>query len=912
MFSAADWYKDEKSNPFLAKYVNGILNEKKFKLAKILLIYGMKENHSEDEIRESLEKTLIHCVSSTEERIKDYFKKPKIRFFSSNEDDFSSKEDGLYIWINRNKDNSVQNFYNLFYKICEGSGEKIFLLNMVSGNIQSREALQYLEFGFGDPKLKFHYFFQSQENNSATKHKTDIGALNFAKNKNFTIPIESDYSNFKLRVKEKNTRAMSNNAVMFSVNNYLKSGKYQEAYTVLEFHKGLFKEGIIELYEKCFSDEVKLPIEEEYFEYVLTAKEFSEYFLYRLMYLDQSRASKESCRVIYNLLWTIYNLKCSKEVKNNGDGKYRFPIGFYEKLNNGNRNDFSFIRISSKQFHSQNYKSFFDLYNSLRHFKDPKFRSFDDKEQAKIYNDTREFLKDVFFDDYIRYTDFSNCESFNMLKSEVKDKLKLTEESFSGYIETRNESGKKDICFLSCMGSTDPGNIWEDTKNNTKYFMFGSSLCFCKAVDLSDEEDFKELRKWKRKNKFSYYFLCTKEISDTFKENQIHLTDLESESFYNNQIHLLPFKENPNFSDSYDFENLYQDESGEKSIYDFENSYRICKMIVDKLLLQFSKIYILESSGIPVIKMCWSFLSMQYQNRLIIYECIGPKEAYGKDFEQVSSKENNQIQPNNQNCVSVKEEGLHFNTENKYNILNMVTIESLSPMYLEQFLTQKLSYENLMKKLELEGKKIPQFDYSKINDLLIKVLLKTHYQIEFGEEKNAIMEMDFCFEEMASRIKNYFDDLKFENHDDAKQFYAEWKEKKRFSMDNSTYYFIKNCYQENPEDIEFNGITRMSGSILFCIYCYIHDFNEQKTKKLLLHVNEIWKKVSFIKHPSESENWKNENAPIFTNNILEEFIDNLVFKDVQSDYRNALEMYENIKKKVRNSYSGFKNNLSVN
>ena len=913
MFSNADWCKPGKPETVLAKQIESVLKNKDYSINKILLIYGYQYINgmpavSNEEIKKNLSYT-AEIIS--DERVASYLKNPTIRTIG-NSCDYSSSKNGLYLWIPYTDKHGTETayFYNEFIKIIEQAENKYYSLNLTSGNVQSREAIQFLPIVF----CELGRFFLFTENSTTATHRTDLSGLEWISGNKKEILEEKKLkcyhsrSSFK-RENESLYRLFIEKNLQFNI----EKKNYFAAYYFLKENENLFNKETIKLFDNCFLPftSIRYQIDDKN-RYYIAEKDLADYFFYRLMYIQglkgDQKYTKLTMNVLSDLLYTLFHLSTKSEgqcysdylikeqdrfvfIRKEAEENKRFAenIGKYDtknygdKTGNGRLSDFEGIK--GNQFNG--------IYGQFRHTDKPKDHyKYSTDEIIKAIDKLIDDLKKLFIRKYKEFTKFSECTKFkdcvkifqDDLIASIKNDLKPIDEkvpSKSNRIKEffkrlfKKQKRKEKSCYLSLMGSTDPGNIGK-FKDGKEYFMYGSSLCFSKELHNRKNKEFKELRKQTKKNGLPYYFICTKEIASNF--NGVDLSLLESKKVYNSKIHLVPFINDGSLDieQSYTFADI-QKTCQNMTDYELDTCFSICTHIIDQLLEKYDHIYIMESSGLPYVKMSFTYLSFIHQDKIKVLECTSPFKAYESelDIKHSEYKIPNSIAADElitakQHLTSAVQP---FNDKYRSTLLDYIKTGSLIPTYLFLYQTQKTTMNQIFsantdfmnelnQSITEAAKNIPQSEEDFItstgqDDKLISALIKAKYCLQYKEEVDAVLGLDFCFEYLVGQnLRKYI----VNNADTTtSNFYKTLIKKGNIAKteDCEVKKYVEHALGKLIEDdlkYLFGSITRKSGIYYIAIYYYLKKVDVDTAKMNIKEFDLVWKQCSNLKHNSGPNN----------------------------------------------------------
>lgn len=916
IFSNADWLTSKNKAPVLAKMIESIRENEDFRIGKILLIYGCKYENgkhiSDDKIIENLSQT-AQVIS--DERIACYLKNPIIRQIPDSKEqcDYTSDDDGLYLWIPETNKNTNETcyFYDEFIKIMKSAKCQYYYLNLTSGNIQSREAIQFLPTVFSQ---KNFYIFT--ENKIEPTHKTDPQALEWIKGEKDGIEEECKLSDYKSRVsfKSKNSE-MYKHFIENTIQYNIEQENFFTAYYHLKENESLFGQNTIDLFDSCFLPFTSIKYHDDYYgRYYITEQELAEYFLHRLMYISalkgKQKYSKLTMNVLSDLLYTLYHLstdengKCqmhyltkegdefvfnNKNQKDNEESAKNIGKKYTSNTNdiygNGPLNNYKFINFNLKKY-PYNF-NFCSIYNQYRHPNDPKYKKCTEEQIRDYIDQLISNLKDLFVTKFKSHTKYYECDTFKKIKTAFKNDLISVVR-----VRKKPTMNQGKTCYLSLMGSTDPGNIRLFDDGN-RYFMYGSTLCFSKDLSNEKNKDFDELRRIKKKNGLPYYLICTKEIANAFCEHNIEVADLEKKELYNSEIHLLPFinKDDISINQSYSFSEV-KDLCKDMTDYSLNACFSICTQIIDQLLsLGYDNIYIMESSGLPYVKMSFTYLSYVHQDKIKILECKDPSKAYESELDIKHSKYKipnsiaaDELITAKQHLASAVQA---FNDKYRSTLLDYIKTGSLIPTYLFLYQTQKTTMDHIFSantdfmnelnhSITEAAKNIPQSEEDFItsteqDNKLINALVKAKYCLQYKEEIDAVLGLDFCFEYLVGHnLKKYIVD----NADaTTSNFYKTLIENGSIAEteDCEVKKYVEHALGElikNDLKYLFSSITRKSSVYYIAIYYYLKKVNVDTAKKNIKEFDLVWEQCSNLKHNSDSN-----NGVLLTNETLSNIID---------------------------------------
>lgn len=260
------------------------------------------------------------------------------------------------------------------------------------------------------------------------------------------------------------------------------------------------------------------------------------------------------------------------------------------------------------------------------------------------------------------------------------------------------------------------------------------------------------------------------------------------------------------------------------------------------------------------------FYAYVHQDKIKILECKDPSAVY-KIKKNPPSKSGLEEKSK---IISKEEEILPFSDDYRSTLLDYIKTGSLIPTYLFLYLTQKTTINQIFStnndfKNELNHTvidaltNIPQSEEDFItsteqDDRLIRALIKTKYCLQYKEEKDAVLDLDFCFEYLVdNKIKS---DINNTDDVNVKRFYVELKDKG--NIEQVTDYDVKDYVEKvlcnlinSGEEISFDKLTRKTGIYYIAIYYYLKKVAIDTAKNKIEILYSIWKNCSDLKHNSD-------------------------------------------------------------
>ncbi len=889
-FSSADAnQKNKEDKPNLYKQIKEIITGNQYELSYLFLLVEWRYKIDE-QVNDY--KKIIDEDTELNENQKSRFKNI-LETVEFTENISAIEKNHVYYMVSSNSTGfDIQWFYDQYFAFVENLSCNNVCLNLVSGNVQSKTALHMIPMSF--PNKHFNSYYNQMEKG---EHRTDPDALAYMEGNCSELLDESEFPGYGSRIVFPNMNYIRNKIYVHTFNSYIKSKDYSAAYFYLIGKKPLFEKldkEKTDLYIKCFEEKRKLLFhvgDNDCF--YVTQEEVADYFLQRLTYLksipDDKKLTYSSMSVLQDLIYTLFHIEENDRtneipdyrIKKEGnhyilkDEEFIYSVGCYyyknRKINNG--------RLESNPFSISEIDSFIRAFNSNRHA----------NEQDNEYNSFTSNQFDIIIESLIKKYDSGYCSyssSHKKFADFYKDISNL-QYSIPNKDEKENEKGfdfknvkpNSKCCVLSMMGSTDPGTIW--TKDGQEYyFMYGSNLAFYKEI----QRDGNPLKTCLEQNKIPHYLMVTKEIAETFKNNNAALNQLKN--IYGNQnIHLIPFGCD---SEANDFIEAWSRLDNKESDYSIENCFRAMEKFMSTKINEFDDVFVIVSSGIPHVKISSYFLSVFHPNKIHVVEVAGPNDSY-KGLKKNKDSRNNTNNAGRQRTYGKEIKSIDYP--------NVLVQQNLVPIKLELLYKQKISFDTFdspeIEQIEGYGKVKKIFDENIDMDSenpnrdkkVISNLIRLHYV------QTETQGFDYCLETIFYEYQE-----KLRKRSDLKRFFESW-DIRDLPID------VKKCirqYNQSAEDSIPEQLDtkrpktgRLYGIVRGILYKNYYD----RTIKLkdLHDIDCLWDVVSRNKHKSESDNKYNNDQSI---ELILKFNQKL-----EEKYKIDVEILDHFKRKILLQYS---------
>lgn len=903
VFSNADVTKKTNEIPVLYKIIElGIVNN--FQINRIVLYNGFNDENY-------FKKSYNTILKSLKNNYKDYdFTNIGEENYINDIDELKKINNGIILYTNKNvklEQIQISDYYKFFLRAINMSKADSIYYNMQSGNVHSKEALQICCQYFSR-KENYIYFESFNNKNSIHKHNKEIYDLCNKSGIDEIVKLEG-FSNLINRISIKEDMYKTNRIFHdYLIMNYLENKKYFEMYYHYINYKNIFKDECSDKINHCFKEKDTIKYQNTKVEYRIEKKDVANYYLNRLYFIKFKIEEKYFDRILYRnieeLIFALYHLE-SCDYVDRKDDYYSITI---EKLDN----DISYVdclycyhyyrpknvsngsklpQIELNGIDSNLIKDFNELYKQERHDNDG-----DSMPKQKIQNLVDQLIK-KFDNEYIKYLNEENCSSFNDiycgLKKYFKDNIKVDEDKLEK-LSTKKISNN--VCFLCMCGSTDPIN-----SRNDNDFYLSSFLTFKYGVEnydqLNDKDMLKQLHDINKLNKIPSYFIMSYEsIIDLFdnRNNENYIDINQMDSIYKGTINIIPFAKNNNDKPlnyekiinndyKYKLEELLNLKSYSSEGYTLETCVTFIKQIVSILLQKYDDIVLVESSGVPNIKMALSFMNLMYPTRIIPYMV---KDPYLSDsYKTIDVNENYIIKSSNKIGNPVK---------SKVNILNDICESNENYNHLISYLIQDIKYKDepsLFASInEEDRRKIIEHDDLDVNFDEIRrtarILCKSLYLSKFGFDTDYIQCLDRVFEVIFGQRLGQF----IGNKRTPKNI-IEFELKDKYK---NIYVIYENCDKTISKDINKSSrpykTSRPYGILNAIEYAVMYASNKKDDLiKGIEWINDTWEIISASKHNGKSCDLKDFEKKL---NIVVSFDD-----DIKRQFESELQYYQNIEKK---------------
>lgn len=579
----------------------------------------------------------------------------------NNIEDISNYESGIILFQGYKTNNQIKisDYYSFFNKATNSSRSDCIYFNLQSGNVQSREAIQICCQYYSS---KENYIYFESFNNKKLEHSVDKECVQMCHNLADIEDIAKieGYDKLINRINIDNDiykvmETFHNNII----SNFIENKKYFEMYYHYLNYKTIFNDKIYTILDNCFNNSIRLKhllcnesnIFEEKEVYRIEKKEVAKYFLFRLFYIkfkiEENYFDRKLFDNIEELIYLLYHLEVcdyvdrkedyflvsSKKISND-DSFVECLMGYFydKKTNLSNGNNINGIKISNLD---QNLiRKFNEIFKPQRHDLN---ENNDYKSIKKIFTQ----LITKFDNEYVIsfkndiYSKFNYC--YDILIESLKNNLFVDNNKVNKILTSKLSSN---VCFLSMAGSTDPIN-----KRNEKDFYFGSFLTFKYGIEYLDKtfQDNKnsimtQLYNINKMKNIPSYFIFTKEMIEELldeNKNEYCLKIEEMNKLYKGDIKIVPFvKSSSNESLNYNsiindnysvaLDSLLEYKSYSEEGYTLDKCTSFAKNIVNILLEKYDSIVVVESSGIPSMKMALTFMTLMYPTKIIPYMIKNP------------------------------------------------------------------------------------------------------------------------------------------------------------------------------------------------------------------------------------------------------------------------------------------------
>jgi hypothetical protein len=875
-------------------------------------------------------------------------------------------------------------------------------LNILSGTVQSKEALQLLGYFYKQisgrkDELKIYYFFDSTPRPSTRPDKIQLF-------KQTSIQGIDEWS-FSPKLSLDRTKRINNseiNKLFFA--NYMKA--LLSSYNFFDFYQ---------MYNYVYRNSIKI-LDSDLLDHIrafvtmpsLVSKPYnsdSNYLIYnwsdiqkcfkqRLIFADYGLKCKEfgflpsSLSALNSLLFLLFNIP-DKNPPSSLRKESDDPLDKFNKSSGLTKEeeitrltkrlktvyaDIDISNVDCKDSKKTLLSHFIKLTNQKRHkdyrqLDDEIFLSEDDsdnnnysdKECYEVGLKVLEVLKQV----YARIFNNPNIEKdcYQELVKETIFKL----DAFS------NKEGKQflkgitpplnikpdNTCILAMSGSTDPYDI--KTVGDTNIAFDGSTMHFFKTICHYKGEGTDLFSVLAQCPRLPLFWITSVETYESFRKEGVTIEDIEGMFFKRAQTTLLPFKKD-SLEDYINGKRLLLSENPNNYqgpiIYSPEACLSYLRLVFRLLLERYQYIVIIQSSGIPLIKIGMSIMSYLYPERVIPVQIEDPylekknQTSEGKPSSNDKEDEKNQFP---------KETGDLTNDSEYSRMINEELIRHLLPFYFEN---GNYFDKSIIKKLlnsfqavydddplivqEMKGKMETLLERGKalnnnslyLNLLDSKVSLKLIDQKLSQDEDNVELlgrKRDIFMKHLTSELEqaiskiNYLREKenknspikglvtqisKYKGQNDRLYFNAkEYKQNYHQEFQNieqSGKEFLAYCYskeglwQKNASVLpifnnsEKENLLRRNNSMSVFYYCY-KDSAIPDIKDKLYIINKAWTICSGEKHDSKT-NYKN----FYKEEEAEKCIDLLI------EFSGGKELIEDLYSKIADLYDFLDRNLIGN
>lgn len=821
---------------------------------------------------------------------------------------------GIILYQNETKNNQIQisDYFNFFNKVTITSKSKYIYFNLQSGNIQSKEALQICCEYFS--RKKNYIYFESIKNENSV-HKVNPECVSLCHNLEDIEEIAKTEGYDKLisRISIKKdiyqTIELFHNSI---ISNLINNNKFFEMYYHYVNYKNIFCDNCYKVLDSCFNNKITISYhlcnENNSFNetevYRIEKKEIAKYFLYRLFFINFKITENNYDRTLYKnieeLIFLLYHLESCDYV----EAKDKYYLISSKKL----YKEVTYIDCLKKYFGKENLiinngvhlqqiildkinpkliEDFNKLFKKERH-------DFIISDNIDEKNTLLLLMNDLilkFNEEYIKYFNNENYDSFSKC-------YKLLINSFKENIKVDNQKIKKvlskkitnNVCFLSMCGSTDPIN-----SRNNKDFYLSSFLTFKYGIEYIDENYNKDANNSvlmqlhninKIKNVPSYFLMTKESITDLFDKNNNEecLKLNEINDLYKGEINIVPFaKDSDNnplnyeeiISTNFNLQSLLNLQSYSKDGYSFERCSLFIKKVVSILLQKYDNIVLVESSGLPNIKMALSFMTLMYPSRIIPFMVKNPNYRDCNITSEIVKNEN--IRNDKREIVEP--------LESKSCILSDISKSNEDYNNLISYLLQNIEYDDnlsFFKSNNLKDnintiKKHDEVDLDEFETIkMARTMCKSIYLSKFGFYEDSLECLDKVFEiVLGKRLQEYIkmnniclNQLKLNKFKDINEIY-----------NTNMSIILKNNKRNKLSNNRLNGVinaityaSNVKGNLL------------ESTK----WINDTWAAISDLKHSGSSKR-------IF---IDKNSLDKLAAfdKEIMIKFNEEYDFYENILK----------------
>ncbi len=776
-FSNADLLR--KDPPVLYKMMGACLERAEdYRLEKVVLLYGIS---SKKDFELTKEETFLRSyegiLKALEERFPSadlsVFEKPNLLDWKEEGGELPSSK-GTYLYFMQAKEKlSTYSYYRFFSSCLASLSTEAVYFNAQSGNVQCKEAMQLVELSCPGESFLFNQSFLDRTSN----HQTDRQALPYFKDKESCPGFTEESAlgdEFVSRVDTKEEdEKLAREAHANLVKSLLQGGKFLEARREVEespFALGAKKREALLSY---FADWMSLPFDENN---SIPLGKVADYYFSRLAYLEAmpetERGSKRACSVFSRLLYVLFHLECSSYVKKEGDaffvkGDEKYGAKEYEKYLDcynveGEKNNGKLLTKTSS-IPGVDYPSMLEreiLQRFLKHYiwlRHPEIEPLSFDPGALLSS-----LKRKFEAQYRPYLTSFQGDSFASCFASLR-KFLLSEdpdEPIEGYLMKSELGEKESVCFLSMAGSTDPGNLSEGGSGLVYY---GSTLCLLKAVEhieSSQNPEAKDFLSPLKGKDIPLYFVLTAETSKIlFGEGKLTYEDLKR-IYGVSSLRLIPFAKDSSGNPLSPKDSISRSSSPkekafanlrsygeEEEGYSYERCYRFVSELIHALLNRYTRVYLLESSGIPKCKSAFAFFSSFYPSRIKTFTVKSPQDGY-KVKDRATHTE-------------MKEIALDSplpKLSSSPTILEMILKEEKDQSILSSYLEQSLDYDDLeedtLSSMSKETRAMmKEHDEKRLSktERVARELAGVYFLLNNGKSELALEKMDFCFESVFGR-----------------------------------------------------------------------------------------------------------------------------------------------------------------